>query len=142
MSATIKPPMRLLVGFLLAPLAPGLLFWLLSLVGNPGEGLWALKFLALVSYPAMLVLGVPAHMLLTTRHWTSGWSYSMAGVLIGATVAVVLFYSTAIHNFSPALDPNKSLGPFAGILIIAALLGALAAWVFWLIARPNRIPSA
>ncbi|KRE89301.1 hypothetical protein ASG87_02865 [Frateuria sp. Soil773] len=142
MSAATKPSVRLWVGFLLAPLIPGLLFLLLSLLSNPGEGLWALKLSAMVGYPAMLVLGVPAHLLLTKRRWTSGWSYTLAGIAIGAIVAAVLFGSVALHNVSFIPDPNKSLGPSAIIFVVAALLGALAAWVFWLIARPNREPSA
>lgn len=142
MSAVGNPSMRLWVGFLLAPLVPGLLFLLLSLFSKPGEGLWALKFSALVGYPAMLVLGVPAHLVLTKRHWTHGWSYALAGVLIGVIVAAVLFGSVAIQNFSLIPDPNKSLGPSVAIFTLVALLGALVAWVFWVIARPGRESKA
>ena len=141
MSVVGKSPVRLWVGLLLAPLAPGLLLLVLSLVGNPGEGLWALKFSALVGYPAMLVLGIPAHRLLQKRRWISGWSYSVAGAVIGVIVAGVLFGSVAIHNVSLTPDPGRSLGPSVAIAIVAALLGALAAWIFWLIALPHRESS-
>ncbi len=137
MSAAVKSSLRLWVGFVFAPLTPGLLFLILSLFGNAGEGIWALKLSALVGYPAMLVLGVPAYMLLTKRHWISGWSYTLAGAVIGAIVAAMLFGSVAIRNFSLTPDVGKSLGPSAAIFMLAALLGALSAWVFWLIARPN-----
>ena len=70
MSAAGKSSVRFWVGFLLAPIVPGLLFLLLSLFSNPGEGMWALKLSAMVGYPAMLVLGVTAHLLLNKRHWS------------------------------------------------------------------------
>jgi hypothetical protein len=124
-------------GALLAPLAPGLLFFVLSLLGRPAEGFWALKLSALITYPAMLVLGVPAHLLLVKRGWTTGWSYALTGVVIGIIVAAVMVGNVVINNISFAPDPNKSLGPSEAIFIMVALLGALTAWVFWLIAQPN-----
>lgn len=142
MSAVGKSSVRLWVGFLLAPLIPGLLFLLFSLFHNPGEGLWALKFSALVGYPAMLILGIPVHLLLTNRHWTRVWSYALAGMVIGAIVAAVLVGGVAVKNFSVIPDVNKSLGPSVAVFTLAALLGALVAWAFWMIARPNHGPRA
>ena len=138
MSATDSSGLRLLTGFLLAPIVPGLLFLILSLFGNPGEGVWALKLSAMVGYPAMLVLGVPIHLLLVRRHRTGGWTYVLAGIVTGTVVAAVLFGRVVMQNFSITPDPTRSLGPSAAIFVLAALLGALAAWVFWLIARPSR----
>ena len=63
----------------------------------------------------------------------------LAAVLI---VAAVLFGSVAIQNFSLIPDPNKSLGPSVAIFTLVALLGALVAWVFWVIARPGRESKA
>lgn len=142
MSAAGKSSVRFWVGFLLAPIVPGLLFLLLSLFSNPGEGMWALKLSAMVGYPAMLVLGVPAHLLLNKRHWVSGGSYALTGGVIGAIVAAVLFGSVAVHNFSLIPDPGESMGPSVMIFIVASLLGALAGWFFWLVARPARVLGA
>lgn len=85
----------------------------------------------------MLILGLPAHLLLTKMRWTHWWSYVLVGVFIGLVVAAVLFGKVAIHNFSWISDPNKSLGPSEAIFVLMALLGAITAWIFWLIARPS-----
>lgn len=118
-----KSVVRLFAGFLLAPLGPGLLFVLLALFTHPGEGVWALGFFALLYYPAMLLMGLPAHFLLVKIRWANGWGYALFGVIIGAILAVVVFGNVALHNLS--------------LLVATALLGALTAWTFWLIARPN-----
>lgn len=141
MSTANSSTLRLLVGFLLAPLVPGWLLFFLSLFGNPGEGVWALKLSAMVGYPAMLALGLPIHLLMVRRRWTSGWAYALAGIATGVVVALVLFGRVVVQNFSIRPDPTKSLGPSEAIFVLAALLGALVAWVFWLIARPGRVDS-
>jgi hypothetical protein len=116
----IRP--RQVVAFLLAPLAPGLLFLIPSLFGNPSEGVWALKLSAMVTYPAMVVLGVPVHLLLAKRGWTRGWAYTLAGLVIGAILAAIVFGKT--------------------VAILGAILGAATSLTFWLIARPNNSREA
>jgi len=111
----IRP--RQVVAFLLAPLAPGFVLMIIALFGHPGEGIWGFKFLAIFTYPAMLVLGLPAHLLLVKRHWTSGWSYTLAGLVIGAVVAGIFFGGR--------------------VAVLGALLGAVTGFTFWLIAAPS-----
>lgn len=123
MFAINKSMARLLAGFLLAPLGPGLLLMFLAIFTHPGEGVWGLGLFALFYYPAMLVLGLPAHFLLVKIHWVNGWGYVLAGMVVGVIAAMAVFGGVALHNLSLA--------------IIAALLGALTAWTFWLIARPS-----
>lgn len=143
MSAVGKRVIRLLIAFLLAPIGPGLLFMTLALFSNPGEGIWALGFFAMLYYPAMLVLGVPTHFLLVRRNWIHGWSYALAGLVIGAIVDLVFFERFFFSDAGRASGQNQLLMPSDTILlIISALLGALTAWTFWLIARPNREPIA
>jgi len=139
MSAASSAGPRLLAGLVLAPLTPGLTFLLLSAVeANLGEGFWALRLSAIVGYPAMIVLGLPAHLLLRKFGSTGLWGYAVAGLLIGAIVAAVLFSSVIANNFGLAHDPTKSLTPSVAISILAAFLGMLSAVVFWAIARPDR----
>ena len=109
---------RQVIAFLLAPLAPGFLLMIIALFGHPGEGIWGLKFLAIFTYPAMMVLGLPVHLLLLKRHWTSGWSYTLAGLIIGALVAGIFFGKL--------------------IAILGAILGTTTGFTFWLIARPSH----
>lgn len=122
-AANFKVHPRQIVAFLLAPLAPGLLAVITSLFGHPWEGVWMLKLSAMVAYPAALVLGVPAHLLLVRRRWTNGWIYTLVGLVVGACVAEAVF------------------GWFAwnpGFMFLGAIFGALIAFTFWAIARPDR----
>jgi hypothetical protein len=129
---------RLLIGLLVAPLVPGILFLLISVLGNPTEGFWALKLSALVGYPTMIILGLPAHIVLGKCRWTNLWGYGFAGLLIGVIVSAILFSSVVAQNFSFIPDPSKSLTPVIAVFFLAAFLGALSSVVFWLIARPDR----
>ncbi len=81
-----------------------------------------LKMSAMVTYPAMVVLGVPAHLLLVKRHWTSGWIYTLVGLVVGAGVAEVVFGWFA---WNPSF------------LFLGAIFGALTAFTFWVIVRPD-----
>ncbi len=137
MSKTVT--MRLIVAILVAPLLAGLLFLAMSLFsGNAGEGLWALTISAAVGYPAMLVLGLPAHLLLRFLKWTNIFGYGLAGLLIGTVLSAILFSSVIAHNFSLVPDPNKSLTPVTAIAVLAVIVGAMSGIVFWLIARPDH----
>ena len=80
-----------------------------------------LKLSAMLAYPAMVVLGVPAHLLLVKRGWTSGWIYTLVGLVIGAGVAEAVFGW-------PAGNP--------GFMFLGVIFGALIAFSFWAIARP------
>ncbi len=141
MSATSKHVMRLLVAFLLAPIGPGMLFMFLALFTNPGEGIWVLKFFAMLYYPAMLLLGLPIHLLLVKRHWTSGWIYALSGMVIGAIVDAVFFERALFQGAGSAANAGQLLATSDAILLaLCASLGALTAWTFWLIALPNRKP--
>jgi hypothetical protein len=109
-----------IVAFLLAPLVPGILFVIPSLFHNPTEGIWALKLSVMVTYPAMIVLGVPAHLLLVRQGWTRGWIYALIGLAIGMIISAIAFL------------------PTEGFLFLGAIFGALIAFIFWAIARPDR----
>jgi hypothetical protein len=136
MSAIADRIPRILAGTVLAPLAPGILFLFISIFGRVGEGLWALKLSAMVGYPAMVVLGIPAYFLLRKLGWNRAWGYLMAGLIIGTIVAAVFFTTVVMTNL--AISAHTSLAPSAAIFIVAAVLGVLSGAVFWAIARPDR----
>jgi hypothetical protein len=122
-TAKLKVRPRQVVAFLLAPLAPGLLVVVTSLFGNLWEGVWMLKFTAMMTYPIMVVLGLPVHFLLVKCGWTSGWIYTLVAIAAGACVAEAAFgWSTG----NPAF------------MVLGAMFGALIAFAFWVIARPDR----
>jgi hypothetical protein len=138
MFATDRRGMRIALALLIAPLMSGILLLSVSAFGNLGEGVWALKISALVGYPAMIVLGMPAHLLLARRGWTSLWQYMLAGILVGAVVYAVLFSDVIVNNLGLSALAEKSLAPSAAILLLMAFFGVLSSTVFWLIVRPDR----
>lgn len=120
---------RLVLGLALAPLVPGLLMLVLSLLGNPDEGMWSLKLIAMFAYPAMIVVGLPLHLLFQWKGWTSAWPYLIAGTLTGEVVAYFVF---------PTLRGAASATASSiAIAAICAFLGAITAAMFWLIVRQN-----
>ncbi|PNS09107.1 hypothetical protein [Solilutibacter silvestris] len=126
--SAINNPKRLLIGLLLAPLVPGLLMLAISLFGNPSEGLWSLKLIAMFAYPAMLVVGLPLHLLFQRLGWNNVWPYLLSGAIAGIVVAYYLFPS--VHGFA---NPSS-----IAIAVICAFFGAITAATFWWIARPSR----
>jgi hypothetical protein len=107
----------------------------ISIFGRIGEGLWALKLSAMVGYPAMVVLGIPAYFVLRKLGWNRAWGYLLAGLIIGTIVAAVIFTPVVMNNLP--LSANTSLAPSAAIFMVAAVLGVLSGTVFWAIARPD-----
>lgn len=134
MSATTNNR-RLIAGLLLAPLAPGLLLLAVSLFGAVGEGLWAMKVMAIFAYPTMIILGLPIHLLFKRAGWTRLWPYLIAGALSGLVVSLVVFPS--VHIFAPGQGGASSIA----IAVLAAFFGALSALTFWLIVRPQKGPE-
>ena len=115
---------RLLLGLALAPLAPGLLLLPLVFLGRGYEVLWFMKVVAWISYPAMLVLGLPGHVLLQRLGHVGLWPYVFAGMFAGVVVARVVF-----HSF------------FTAMTVIVPLLGAMCGAAFWLIACRDALET-
>lgn len=131
MSATTNTK-HLVMGLALAPLVPGLLMLALSLLGNPSEGIWALKLIAMFAYPAMIVVGLPLHLLFQRNGWTSVWPYLIAGTLTGAVVAYFVFPTLRVASSGPANSSSIA------IAAICAFFGAITAATFWMIVLRNR----
>lgn len=122
---------RLALGLALAPLVPGVLMLALSMLGNPSEGIWALKLIAMIAYPAMLIIGLPLHLLFRGKGRTSVSLYLVTGAIAGAAVAYCGF---------PTLQAAASGAPTSSstaIAVICAFFGMITAATFWLIVRPN-----
>jgi len=123
---------RLVLGLALAPLVPGLLMLALSLLGNPSEGIWALKLIVMFAYPAMIVVGLPLHLLFQRMGWTNAWPYLIAGTLTGAVVAYFVFPTLRLAASGPATASSIA------IAAICAFFGAFTALTFWMIVRPKN----
>ena len=127
-------PLRVAAGLIIGPLAGLILFGIVAGVLNPGGDNYLFGYALMVAYLITLVLGVPAlvafHLLKLSR-W---WQYCLGGAAIGV-VGIVLI------TFNPH-DPR--IYNEATQLIASALLGAVSALVFWVVAvyQPRQAHAA
>lgn len=127
---------RTTLGFLVAPLLPGVLFGALdSFAPSPVGLLWYLKFSGMAGYPAALLLGLPIHLLYRRYRLVSLVAYAGTGAVLGAIVYVGALLPGVAFSDSSAVDALRAT---IRLLPLDALCGAMSAGVFWLIARPDR----
>ena len=143
--------LRTIVGFLVAPIAPGLLAVILAAPFRAGTGVfglrelaeaaWIIKLSAALGYPIAIVLGAPLYVFFRSRGWNGLLTYVAAGALLG-----LIIYATYV------LLPEYSSNGLSGLaeklsntarvyLPLGMICGAVAALSFWLIVRPDRIPT-
>jgi hypothetical protein len=125
---------RAILGFLVAPLVPALVLTLPAVLQQSPSASGLLVHYATVSYCATLLVAIPAHILLSRRHWTLLSIYAAVGAAMG--LAVFLF--TLIYQL-PSRAPG--LGPVTGRLLslpVDVIGGVTVLICFWLIARPDR----
>jgi hypothetical protein len=127
--------LRIVVGFALAPLVGLVLFILVAGVFYPvGDSTALFGFACLVAYAIALVVGVPAVVALHLLKFLRWWHYFLAGALVGVVGIVLITFN--LHD--PRIY-NESIQ-----LIASALLGAVSALVFWLVAvyQPGQAHAA
>jgi hypothetical protein len=126
---------RLLIAFCLAPGVPALIASLVAAIcGVEDEFISVICAFAGVSYLAALALGIPAHVLLKRRDIHQVIPCIGAGAviaLVGEVVFVVL--PVALLKNPEHVITVTSEAAF-GFSALVAASGALAAFVFWLIA--------
>lgn len=125
---------RAILGFVTAPLVPGVLLTLpAALDGDPRTAALLVHY-TIVSYCATLLIAMPAHFLLRKRHWTSLGVYAA----VGAGMGLVVFLFDLIMRV-----PSRAAGLGPGVarllsLPVAVIGGVIVLICFWLIARPDR----
>ena len=122
-------------GFLLAPVAPGVLVLGLAILqGRLFDGVWWLAILLPISYIASALIGLPVHALLVRANLRSLGYYVIAGLVASLAPIFFLFVYPWIGR-APSSQPLSTMYPIMGVM---ALTGVLVAATFWLIARPDR----
>jgi len=120
---------RLVVAFLVAPLAPALLpAWSASQNGSY-HPLAVFVFFCGAFYALQILVGVPAYLLLRRFKLQRIWFYALTGF---ASVALPFIVYGEIRR------PSQDVGQALYLAIYLGLLGGLSAAIFWLIVRPNR----
>jgi uncharacterized membrane protein len=139
---------RMILGFIIAPLVPGLLLFTLGFAvesfspaklgsSHLGEGVWLILFSSAVSYPVALVIGVPI-LLLALRNGFVRWYHSaLVGLILGLALSVLL---SSIVAQSP-VAMNATLGSFLYFLLFGPW-GFFVALAFWIVGRPDKYHEA
>lgn len=140
---------RLLAGVLVAPLASApviaLIFWRwASTHGGPTAFFPIVLQTLAVTYPAMVLFGLPIHLALARQRYRRWSHYAMAGALTGSVpvvgyclVAIVFEAKFAVAGLSSATMRNAAWGGI-GVVVFGAVTTAVAV-AFWQVAvRPPQ----
>jgi hypothetical protein len=129
--------LRTFVAFVVAPISVGIALMFLSLFGSSLEmGFLGLRFIAQVTYPLAVVLGIPLYFLMKKRRLTELFHYAAASVVFSAPI-VVFFV------IWPTLAQGEGFWSiFASVrimqMIIICFASLLTTSIFWKIARPDK----
>ena len=139
---------RTVLGFLVAPISPGLLAVILAApfrIGAVGFGLrelseaaWIIGLSAVLGYPIAVVLGVPCYVLFRSRGWSGLPVYIAAGAVLGLIIYLI-YVLLAEYSSNGLWGLTTKFSNTALVQIpLVIICGAVAALFFWLIARPDR----
>jgi hypothetical protein len=132
----IKLRAREILGFALAPMVPALLVALPALLQADQRATAYMAFVAKVSYPVILLLGVPAYILTRSKGWTGLPVYVVLGALLGAIAYLVTF--TVGPHLGASSRPMYALAVRMLYFPLELTYTAVALILFWLLARPDR----
>ncbi len=119
------PNARLVLAFVVAPLAPVVLVSPVIFLAGPAT------FISVVyGYPAMLLLGVPVFAFFLRQKWLEIWQVMLGGAVVGALVPILMMVAMALSG--PSDSPLLPLiAAAAGLSAIGAIFGAASGFAFW-----------
>jgi hypothetical protein len=134
--------MRVLLGFLLAPLVPAGVVLLAPVLPTPvllaifKNGL---LLLPLIGYPITLILGVPVYWLFRKNAWLKAWQVTLAAAALGVVVPVIIPLIVLAAGLLDGRSFSLSLlaeaaNAWAGFILLGGVVGVVCGFVFWLIA--------
>jgi len=142
--------LRTALGFLVAPISPGLLIVIFAApftFGKFGESVWHIKFgegvwlimlSGMLGYPIATILGVPLYIFFRWRGWNGLVIYISAGALLGLTIYLI-YIPLEAYSSNGLSGLFERLSSTATVYIpLGMVCGAVATLAFWLIARPDR----
>lgn len=127
--------MKILLGFLLAPLAPLLVIApLVVLVFRSLDAVGPFAFACVVyGDPATFISGTSLYLLFRDKGWL-GWKHvTVGGLILGASIPAVIGLLIGVASGSPGVGVA-----FLAVAPFGAVLGSLTAFAFWFIAFRGR----
>ena len=130
------PARRTVAGFVAAPPAVGLAAGLVILFPFPD----AFPFIAigatLIAAIATVLLGLPTYLVLRAMERTGRLVHIACGAVLGDVVAL---FGAGLDVSLTSVHGLKTAALYA---VLCGPLGALAAFVFWTVARPDRVSAS
>lgn len=127
--------LRYVVGLLVAPIVPGMLFSIPDFFSPSPIGIeWYLKFSALVGYPTVVILGIPLYFIFFRFQNVKFLPCVFIGVILGVIAYLAIFI------FGLVIEIVSTWYVFIttfDLLFVSATCGAIAATCFWLIAESD-----
>jgi hypothetical protein len=121
---------RAVIGFLAAPAVPSALLYVGGIFRGFGDAAFVFPFIVLLlGYVAIVVIGIPVHLLLRRKHIRSLSAYGLSGMLIGPAFYLLFEALTAYPG-----QLIEVLSRAYGAVLFAMIYSATAAVVFWAIA--------
>lgn len=83
---------RTVLAFVIAPISPGLLvyiLWVFSSSQNPYQGTFFLMFSSFFAYSVAIINGIPLYLFVTWRRWNNLIVYIVGGVLLGSITFLI-----------------------------------------------------
>jgi hypothetical protein len=140
--------LRTILGFLVAPITPGLFAVILATpfrVGVSGFGLrelseaaWIIELSALLGYPVAVIFGAPLYIFFRSRGWNGSLVYIVAGGLLELLIYLIYVLLPEYSSNGLWRLATKFSNTALGQIPLVMMCGAVAALFFWLIARPDR----
>ena len=138
--------LRTALGFVLAPLVPGILAVTLVLpfelsatgIGHRqiAESVWIVGLSGLLGYPIALIFGLPAYLVLKHFRRYDAYAYCATGAGLGLILFVIYAMQVA-YSDDPVTSTRLADMALQKIPLIV-LCASVAAFSFWLVARPDR----
>lgn len=126
--------MRVFLAFVAAPLLPaGVPAWFAYINGNAYHPLSLFIFFCLILYALQILVGIPTYKILKRRKSQQVWSY----LIIGSLSTAMPFLLLCIYRWTE--ENRYEVSALIGPVSFFAFLGAATGFMFWLIARPDRV---
>jgi hypothetical protein len=137
---------RTILGFLIAPVSPGLLA---VVVAAPfyGPAVFSLKFssdaLLIVGLSAVFgypvgVIGIPVYALLRWRGWNGWLVHAAAGAALGPILYLIHVVQADLATDGLWSLTGRAANTVPVYIPLGMICGAVAGSFYWLIARPDR----
>ncbi|MDC7682798.1 hypothetical protein PQU92_05895 [Asticcacaulis sp. BYS171W] len=123
--------LRTVLAVMVTPFLPGLILGAL-LLRTWGDFSFALMISGMIGYPALLLVGLPTHLLLLKLQRPQIWGYLIAGLVAGVAIWGCIVIWPLLDNADLlVLSFRDSAIP---ILLVSVAFSLLCAAAFWLMA--------